>query len=155
MSSKAKLGVRTQLKIGDGASPEVFTTIAEILTLKFSGKKVDLVKVSNQDSSADANGQYFHEYITGFADGGTCDFTANFIPNDTSQDSFFNKLDGKPHNFKIVLPNNPTSSPLTTYGTYAFAGYIIEDSLDFPIDKQMTKSGKIQITGPVTYTANA
>jgi hypothetical protein len=155
MSTKARVGVGTKFKLGDGASPENFTAIAEIRTIKFSGTKVTLVKVTNMDSPASSTGLIYEEYIAGTADGGSCDFTADFLPGDATQLAYSAAIDGKAHDFQILLPLNPASSPVVTFGHYSFQGIIQEDAKDFPVDKEMSLTGKIQITGPVFFTANA
>lgn len=154
MSSQAKSGVGTKLKLGNAASPEVFTAVAEILTLKIGGQSVKTADVTNMDSPADGVGKIYEEFIGTIASSGDIDFTYNFIPTaGGGQDSFRQAFDAKTHNFKIVTTIAvPASSPVT-YWTFSFAGIVSEcDNLDFAIDKQIIGSGKIKVSGPITLS---
>lgn len=150
MASKAKIGAGTKLKLGDGASPEVFTAIAEILTLKRSGKSIKTADVTNMDSPTDGNGVIYEEFLGTIASGGDLDFTYNFIPDSSGgQHAFRSAFDGKVHNYEIVTNiDNPANSPATKW-TLSFAGLITtSDDLDFAIDKQIVGTGKIKVSGP-------
>ena len=57
----ASLGISafgTALKIGDGATPENFATVAEVTNLGWSGMKVNTAKITNH-SSPSAFEEYF------------------------------------------------------------------------------------------------
>jgi hypothetical protein len=151
MASAAKSGVGTLLKLGDGASPEVFTAIAEILTLKIGGRSINTADVTNMDSAADGNGVIYKEFIGTLAEGGDVDFTYNFVPSATGgQASFRSAFNAQLHNFKIVTTINNAASPVAKF-TFSFAGIVSEcDNVDFPIDKQIVGSGKIKVSGPIT-----
>ncbi len=142
MSSGAKRALGTKLKLGNAGSPETFTAVAEIISLQQSGKKIDLIDVTNMDSAA-VNGLIFREFIGGLADGGELNFTANYIPGNSSQEAFRTAFDGVLHNWQIVLPSS--------LGTWSFAGFVNSDDKDYAIDKQLSFSGKIKISGPDTF----
>lgn len=157
MSSKARSGAGAILKMGDGASVETFNTVlTEILTLNVSGEEFDEADVTNFDSALDANGNLVEEVITTLLKAGQVQFTANYIPNAaaTGQEKFREAFDGKAHNWKLVLPNDPAvTSPLTTFGTWAFAGFIkIKGDFDLDPKKPMQIKGTIRRTGPSTFT---
>jgi Lambda phage tail tube protein, TTP len=139
MSSGAKRALGTKLKLGNAGSPESFTAVAEVISLQQSGKKVDLIDVTNMDSPASSVGLTFREFIGGLADGGEMSFTANYIPGNSSQEAFRTAFDGLLHNWQIVLP--------ASLGTWSFAGFVSADDKDYQIDKQLTFSGKIKISG--------
>src|SRR4051812_47426691 len=142
MSSGAKRALGTKLKLGNASSPESFATIAEVITLSQSGRKIDLIDVTNMDSTAVSSLTY-REFIGGLADGGEISFTANYIPGNTTQEAFRTAFDGLLHNWQIVLPSS--------LGTWSFAGFVNSDDKDYAIDKQLTFSGKIKISGPDTF----
>lgn len=126
------------VKAGDGASPEVFTAIAEVQTCGFSGDKVDTVDVTHALSPGGNR-----EFIGTLGDNGEFSFTANLLPTDVTQINLTVLRNSKvPHNFKVVLPN--------ALGTYSFAGIVtgIERSLDFAKEAKLTS--KIKITGALT-----
>lgn len=150
--SQAKLAAGTKLQLGDGASPEIFANIAEILTLGTGGNTIKTPEVTNMDSPANGAGVIFEEFIGATASGGEVDFTYNFIPSPTGgQQDFRDSFDGLVHNFRIVIPvANPAISPVRNW-RLAFAGVVsMTDKIDFAIDKQMIGSGKIKVSGPVT-----
>ena len=62
MATVAFLGSQTLLKIGNAASPEVFTTIGEVTSIGAIGQRNDLVEVTHMLSTA-------KEYIGGLPDG--------------------------------------------------------------------------------------
>jgi len=74
----AVLGSLATLKLGAGASPQVLTTIAEVLRVGPIGSTNPEVDVTNLDSTA-------KEYIAGLADGNTVEFDVNFIAGNTQQ----------------------------------------------------------------------
>lgn len=122
------------------SSPPVFSTIAEIQQVAFSGSKVDLVDVTNTQSP-----NRRREFIATLIDSGELTFSANFIPGDTSQADLRDTMDlAAAVNWLVTLPNS--------LGTLAFAGIItsLDKSLDFSKEAKLT--GKVKITGPITET---
>src|SRR5690349_12088630 len=100
--SEAFLPFGTTLGLGNGASPEVFTPVAEVLSLKRSGAKTDFVDVTNMDS---ADG--FHEYLASLKDSGDVNVSANWIPGDTSQAALETAfVAGTASNWLITLPSS-------------------------------------------------
>lgn len=151
MSTKAKAGAKSQLQLGDGASPEVFSTIAEVLTMKKSASTVETDDATNQDSPTDTHGMIMEEVITTIKKSGELDVTFNFVPGAITQ--LRNAFDGQPHDFKLVFPIlNTANSPATNW-TFAFTGIVTsEDEWDVQITKKITGSGKIKITGAYTLS---
>lgn len=153
MAKKAKSGAGCQLQMGNAASPEVFTKLGQLLTLKKAGKKINLEKVTNQDSDVDANGLIYEEFMATIVSGGSVDYTLNFDPKDTTQRALLAAFDGQQHNFKIVGPNDSLASPVAPLFTWAFKAYVSDyPDADLPLDKAMTLSGKLTITGSDTLT---
>jgi hypothetical protein len=146
MSSGAKRAIGTKLKLGNGGSPESFAAVPEITSLSLGGTKVDIIDTTNMDSPADAvTGLIFREKLGGLADGGEVSFSMNFLPTSTAQIAFRAAIDGLLHNFQIVLPAGAGG------GTFSFAGFVSGFDNDFAIDKQLTASGKITISGPTSF----
>ena len=149
MASKAKVGAGIQLQRGDGVSPEVFTTIPEVTSLKFGGIKVDREEVTNQDSAVQ-NGLIFKEYISTLADGGEITATFNYLASDTVQEALRNSQDGKVHNFKIVV-RDLTQSPIVILKTFSFAAFVDSWSIpDFQVSKKMEGNTVLKVSGPIT-----
>jgi predicted secreted protein len=142
MPSAAYAGRGTQLQRGNGASPEVFTTIAELKKVTRAGSKADLADVTNMDSPT-----AYREKLPTLVDPGEVNFEGNYVPNDGSQQTAFTDFGSQAkHNWQIVLPNS--------LGTWSFAGYITAyDVPDSQVDKEVTFSGKLTITGAPTFAS--
>lgn len=65
----------TLLKMGDGQSPEVFTTIAEIRSISGPSFQADVL-----DATVHNTATPWREFISGLLDGGEIQMELNFIP---------------------------------------------------------------------------
>lgn len=101
--TSAVLGAGTLLKLGDAASPEVFTTVAESVTIGEIGETADEVEVTNMDSGTSK------EYIGGLKDGSQVEFTFNFLAANTQQEAL---RDGvrTTKNFTVTWPDASTAA---------------------------------------------
>ena len=137
--SQAFAGQGTQLQRGNAASPEVFTSLAEVKNIQRSGAKVDLQDVTNMDSVG-----AYREYLPTLLDAGEVSFSGNYIPGDTTQQTLQSDFDSRAKkNWKIVLPN--------TLGAWSFAAYVSSFDFDLPTDKEATITVKLKITGKPTF----
>ena len=102
--TSAVLGSGATLQLGSGASPQVYTTIAEVLRCGPIGSTNPEVDVTNLDSTA-------KEYIAGLADGNTVDFDVNFIAGNTQQESLrTSQAAGSTVNLKMVWQTSPNTN---------------------------------------------
>lgn len=92
--TSAVLGAQSQLKLGDGASPEVFTLVAEVLNIGPVGSVAPEVDVTNLDSAA-------KEYIGGLPDGQQVEFEVNWLAGNTQQEALRDAV-GTTKNIQIV-----------------------------------------------------
>lgn len=70
--SLAKIAAGTQLRLGDGASPEVFNKVAEVTTLGEIGQttpEIDVTPIDAQD----------RQYIGGLREGNSVSFTLSYV----------------------------------------------------------------------------
>lgn len=135
-TSQAVAGRGTLLQVLQG-SPLEMITVAELKTLQFSGSKYDLADVTNMQSGN------FKEWLPTLADSGDLSFSGNKIALDPTQEqliTYFNNATLV--TFQIIVPGTPN------YVT--FKGYVVELSADYPVDKEVTISGKIKITGEIS-----
>ena len=144
MASNAWWAYGSQFKLGDGASTEVFTAVAEVQDIDGPSMTRDSIEVTNQDS---ADG--WKEYIPSWRDGDTVTITANWLPNDSTQDDatgmFSHFEDNDNHNYQIVTP--------TAIGvTVAFSGHIVNFPLRMPLTEQGQVEFQIKISGAVTIS---
>jgi len=101
--TSAVLGSGATLQLGDGASPQVYATVAEVLRCGEIGSTNQEVDVTNLDSTA-------KEYIPGLADGNTFEFEFNYTQG-TSQVSLRTQQQaGATVHLQMVWPNSPQTS---------------------------------------------
>ena len=93
--TSAVLGKLSTLQLGDGASPQVYTTIAEVLSVSPIGSTNPEVDVTNLDSTA-------KEYIPGLADGNTVEFEVNWIGGTQQKALRTAQAAGNTVNFRMV-----------------------------------------------------
>lgn len=127
-----------------------YTTLAEIKTIQFSGMKADLADVTNMESDN------FREWLPTLNDSGDLSFSGNLIPNDASQGdliAFFNAQTLV--TFEVVLPAAPQQGFNTSLGTFKFKAYVSSVDRNIPVDKEASLSGKLKITGRISYTAGS
>lgn len=105
----------TALQIGDGASPEVFTTIAQVMDhgdIGVSRSRLDTTKLSSTVKTSKA----------GLEDSGEISASGTYDPSDTQLDAIFTKVTANNQtdtNWQLVLSTSPTE-------TWAFSGYVAE-----------------------------
>jgi predicted secreted protein len=140
MATAAIAGVGTAFKRGNGASPEVFTAIAEVNSITGPGMTRDFIDVTSLDSTGG-----YREFIGGFRDGGQLTLNMNFtyagynamLTDYESDDAV---------NYQIVLSDS-------TETTIDFAAFVTDLPLDIKPDDRVTVSVTLKITGQVTLTA--
>lgn len=100
----AVLGSGATLGLGDGASPQVYTTIAEVLRCGPIGSSNPEVDVTNLDSTA-------KEYIAGLADGNNVEFECNWVVGNTEQQSLrTSQAAGSTVNLQMIWDTSPQTS---------------------------------------------
>lgn len=112
MATIAKISNGTLLKVGDGASPEVYTTVPEVMRLTGPSVRFDLLDVTSHDTVG-----FFREFIPGLADGEKIAASVNWRPSNTVHknlriDAYARTL----RNFRIVFPDS--SDNTVTSATY-------------------------------------
>lgn len=145
--TQAIIGFGTLFKFGDGASPEVFTTVAEVTNIDGPGLSRAIPEATHMESP---NG--YREYIGGLKDGEEVTLECNFLPGNATQDpddgilSLFES--GIRTNFQIVWPFSPTV-------TWQFAGVVTGFQPTTPVDDKITISVTIKVTGQPDFTGGA
>ncbi len=137
MSSLALEAQGTVLKIGNGASPEVFSAISEIKTFTGPGGSAAVIDVTDLSSAA-------KEKRMGLADEGQLSFTINYIPSDTEHAALRTARATRVEtNFQLVFTD---ASPSTTWDFSGFVtNFAVSGSVDGVIEAQVT----IEITGAI------
>ena len=142
MVSSAFWAFGTKLQIGDGATSESFSDIAELNDIVPPNMTKDSIDITNH-SSADR----YREFMAGMKDGGTVSFKGNWLPNNATHDENTGVLesfnDDVNHNWRLVLPDSA--------GTFSFAGHLTSLNMETPLTAQATISGSIKISGKPTF----
>ena len=140
MSSNALEAQGMLIKIGNGASPEVFSTISEIKT--FSGPTGSAAVIDVTDLSSTAK-----EKRMGLADEGQLSFTINYIPDNTQHTLLRTRRASRDEtDFKMVFTDD---SPSTTWSFSAFVtGFAVSGAVDNVVEANVT----LEITGSITQS---
>jgi len=137
MSSNALVSQGMTIAIGDGASPEVFTTITDVTDI--AGPDGSASEIDTTDLSSTAR-----EYRLGLTDNGNVTLTVNFKPQDTQHALLRTKsISGAETNFRITF----TDSPATTW---TFAAFVKGVPISNSVDGVTTASITLRVTGAVT-----
>ncbi len=134
------LGKGTVIGKGDAASPEVFTTIANVGSITGPTTSSELIDVTNQDTSGS-----YRQYIAGLIDGGEVSFTLNFDPALAGHQAIFTDLeDQSVDNYQITFSDAATTKCV-------FPGVVTGAESTAPIDGALQLSVTIKVTGDVTW----
>ena len=79
MTTNARIGYGTLFQTGNGAVPEVFTTLAEVTNITPPKMSRDTVDATHEESPG-----AWREFIAGLKDGGDVSLDLNFIPGGTA-----------------------------------------------------------------------
>lgn len=141
--SKATSGVGIKFQIGDGAGPEVFTTIAEVTNFTGPNETSPNIDVSNFDSAA-------REFIAGLKDGGEVTFEVNFIGSNAQQQSLRAAQSARTlKNFKILLNDAALDADKTTI---SFSANVTGFSLTASVDAAVKASVTLKVSGEPVFT---
>jgi hypothetical protein len=134
MATNAALGAGSSLQLSDGASPEVFNTIAEVLRCGAIGVQTSEIEVTHLSSTS-------KEYIGALPEGSTVEFSLNFVGG-TQQNALRDGV-GTTKNFKMQFSDN-------TQATFAFVvlGFMRDETTP---ESQLTATVNGRITGGITW----
>jgi hypothetical protein len=125
------------LKAGNGASPEVFTTIASIADITGPTPKVDTIDTTTHD-----NPDKYKTFISGLREGGDVKCPIFFDPADTSHTGLITALEAAAtQNYQIQL------SMLSPTYKWAFAGLITEMGHTYKVNGAIMADVTIKVSG--------
>lgn len=128
----------TQLQRGDGATPEVFTPLANVTDITPPGIERETYDVTAHDSP-DA----WREFIGGLKDGGEVEIDINYDPRE--HDALIADFaDTAPRNYKCVWPG--------TLGNWAFGAILTNFEPEAPHDDKLAASAKFKVSGKPVLT---
>ena len=143
--SEGVIGLGTLLKIGDAASPEVFTAIAEVKDITGPGLSTEFVEFTHQQSDSG-----YREYKPTFKMSGDITFACNFLPDNATQGFSSTGLlkdyeDKTLRNFQLLFPD--TGSTLAS-----FSAYVANIQPSAPLSGPLAINVTLRVTGPVVWS---
>ena len=126
------------IALGDGASPEVFTALDEVISISGPSESAPTIDVTALDDTARA-------YLRGIEDGGELTIEAHWDPDDTlgqvaARTSFTAQTT---KNWKITFTDSPAS-------TFDFAAMVTSWSTSIELDQSVKVSIGLKLTGAIT-----
>lgn len=136
MTTQAKIGYGTLFKIGNGAAPEVFTTVAEVTAITPPNMSRDAI-----DASHELSPEGWREFIGGLKDGGEVSIELNFVPGSATTIALMAEIAADAGNKQIVF---------TTNEIFSFRALCTAFEPDAPLDDKMTATATYKVTGQPT-----
>src|ERR1035438_2610657 len=119
----AQPAINTLLQLGNGASPEVYATVANVGSITGPGMSAQVVDVTSHSS-----GTPWREKITTLLDNGDLTFDVYFIPSDAGHKLLLSTFTGRLFSyFQIQFPD-------PGHTQWQFTGYISKFSTTEPVD---------------------
>ena len=144
MTTVAVQGIGSILGVGNGASPEVFTKVSQLKSIKFGGFTVEFDEITNLDSVL------YKEWMKTLIDAKEISMEGIFKPTDASQQSFVANIQtagsAALKNYQVLTPDGTK---------FNFAAYASDFVPGIEYNKAIAFSAKLKITGAVTITWSA
>ncbi len=130
----------TRLQMGDGATPEVFTDLANLGDVDGPNSKLETLDVTHHGSAA-------KEYAATIVDGGEVKFSGNYDPADTTHKAAIaaHKA-GTLKNFKLNFPAAVAAGP-------TFSAFITDIQTKAPVSGKLSIEVTLKISGLVVWPA--
>lgn len=141
MATSAISAFGTLLKIGDGATSEAFTTIAEVRDISGPGFELGTTEVTAHD------GDGWREFVATLLDGGEISFDINFGPAEATHDYdgglLQDMVNKTRRNFQLVFPDTATT-------TWTLPAFVTNFAPNEPVDGELSASVTLKVTGQPT-----
>lgn len=139
MTTAAKSGIGASVSVGDGASPESFTAIAEIASFTGPNVSSEEVDVTTLDSVGG-----FKQVIAGLKEGGSIDLELLYTGT-SQQDQLRDDVSaGTSRNYQVSFPTSPAT-------TATFEGLPSQWSMTAEPNSPVSASVSIKIAGNITW----
>lgn len=138
MASSAFWAYGSKLQLGDGATSEAFTDIAEITDLKAFDMNRDVIDLTSHNSTGG-----YREKMGGLRDAGSLAIKANWLPNNATQD----ETTGIVAKFNADVLNNWKIIVVGNIATVAFTGFVQAVNGELPLDAQGQLNFVVEISG--------
>lgn len=136
----------TFIKRGNGASPEAFTTIAEVLSINGPSMEMETIDVTTHST-----GEPWRQFVGGLLNAGEVSFDINFVPTDSTHnatDGLLNDMTERvQRNFQILFPDADLEDDRTTW---EFTALVTSFQCTEAIDDVIKASVTLKLTGKPT-----
>lgn len=141
MATTAQKSQGATIGVGDGASPEVFTTVANITDI--SGPNLSAPDIDVTDLSSAAK-----EFLQGLEDPGTIDLEGFYDQTNAQHQELRDNVGANvAKNFKITLTQG---SPAETID---FSARVMSFEIGHSVDEAVTMSMSLKIDGAITWSS--
>jgi hypothetical protein len=138
----AIIGYGTLFSFGNGATPEVFTALAEVVDVTPPSDTVDIIETTHMTSPNRTK-----EFIAGLNDPGECSFDIHFIPGAGDDAVIQTRRNlGTKNNYRITWSNGVT---------WTFAGILTGYTPSAPVNDRMTATVTFKVTSSYVAAAAA
>ena len=134
----------TLMSRGDSASPEVFTTIAEVVSISGPGLSRDAIEISNHSSPSQ-----FKQFVAGMKDGGEITLEINYDPAGATHGAssgglLYDLASGTAAvNYKLTFPDTAATE-------WILPGLVTGFEPGAPHDDKLSASVTIKVSGAPT-----
>lgn len=140
-ATQGTTGFGTLLKIGNGATVEVFTTIAEVRNISGPGLTLNVTDATHMQSPAP-----YEEILPTIISAGEVTFDVNFLPANTQHKALKTDMENRTkRNFQLVFPNTGATK-------WSFAGYIVKYQPSAQVTSVLSASIAIRISAGVVVS---
>lgn len=130
------------MKVGDGAIPEVFTTIFEITDINGPNLSVDKIDTTNHSSPGG-----FRQKVAGLIDAGDISFSVNFVPTATTHNASTGLLywlkNKTVKNWQLVFPDTTA---------WTLPAFLTKFQPKEPVDGKLSADVALTISGQPTLS---
>lgn len=145
MATNAQLGFGVQFLRGNGASPEIFTSIGELLEASPPSLSRGTV-----DGTHHGSPERYQEFISGLRDGGEVSIRIHYTDAAyTTLLADFNDNDSV--NYRVAGPSD--AGVAGAGDKWTFTGFMTEVPVEMPLDDRMTIAATFKVSGKPTYLA--
>ncbi len=140
--TSAKIGYNATFEVGDGASPEVFTALGEVVSITPPPDTTELIEATHLTSP-----NRTREYVRGLTDPGETEVVINYVPGDATDtiiQGFRSATAAK--NCRIVLPPGGTGAKRWTFAAL-MTGWSVNELV---VDGVMQGTLTLKLTGDYT-----
>ena len=135
-------GIGTEFRVGDGAGPEVFTAVAEVIEMPSYAPS----REAHDDTTFDVPDGYKRFSPGSLTDPGEMTLVLKYNPDDADHVALIDLIDsGALTNCQVYWPNTGGTAVTET-----FAAFVTSTSKETPLDGNVTRSVTLKVSGKPT-----